>query len=186
MFGKKSDNKERKSWLELLRNRNQPLEVEEVHVSRRDFLQTGLGALSVIAAAELGLGGVLFLQARSLEGQYGGVITAGAVDEFAPGSVTQFAEGNFFLVRNEDGGFMAVHNRCPHLGCTVNWVAEKGKFYCPCHASSFDRNGDFQNQLVSRALDTFQVIFDDDMVKVDTANAQVRVHSSPEQISYKQ
>ena len=176
--------KEWKSWLK--QPRSEPLEVEAVNISRRDFIKTGLTALSLVAAAEMGLGSILFLRARSLEGQYGGVITAGAVDEFVPGSVTQFAEGNFYLVRNEDGGFMAVHNRCPHLGCTVNWVAEKGKFYCPCHASSFDRNGDFQNQLVSRALDTFKVIFEDDLLKVNTANALVRTQSSPDQISYKQ
>lgn len=178
---------QRKDWKAWLKQpRQEPLEVREVHVNRRDFVKTGLTALSLVAAAELGLGSVLFLQARSLEGQYGGVITAGAEVDFTPGSVTHFAEGNFFLVRNEDGGFLAVHNRCPHLGCTVNWVAEKGKFYCPCHASSFDRNGDYQNQLVSRALDTFKVFFEDDLVKVDTATAMVRVHSSPEQISYKE
>jgi cytochrome b6-f complex iron-sulfur subunit len=153
-------------------------------VNRRDFLKLGLGALSALAAVELGGAGLLFLRARSLEGEFGGVITAGPVEQFANGSVTEFHEGNFYLVRGADSGFLAVYRRCPHLGCMVSWNEEKGKFYCPCHASSFDRNGDFQNELVSRALDTFPVLFEDGLVKVDTSQVQSRENYQPEQVSY--
>lgn len=153
-------------------------------IDRRSFFQVGAAVLSTVAAAELAAAGLLFLQARSLEGQFGGVITAGPVDSFAAGSVTEFKEGNFYLVRAADGGFLAIYRRCPHLGCTVNWAQEKEKFFCPCHASSFDAYGEFQNQLVSRALDTFPVFFEDGMVKVDTAQPQLREHHSAEQINY--
>lgn len=158
--------------------------LEPVSPERRNFLQAGLKVLGVLAVVEIGAAGLLFLRARSLEGHFGGVITVGAVDEFTPGAVVEFAEGNFYLVRTKDGGFMAIYRRCPHLGCTVNWVAEKEKFFCPCHAASFDQNGEYENEMVSRAMDTFPVIFEDGLVKVDTSQVQTRQHHAPENIKY--
>ena len=38
----------------------------------------------------------------------------------------------------EDGGFLALHRQCTHLGCTVPWVPARQAFVCPCHASAFD------------------------------------------------
>ena len=151
---------------------------------RRNFLKMGLGALSLLAALEVGGVTFQFLRSRSLEGEFGGEITAGEEADFAPGSVTEFPDGNFYLVRAEDGGFLAIYARCPHLGCSVNWVAEKERFYCPCHASSFDFYGNFENQPVPRALDTFSIHFDDTKVVVDTAKMQQRDDFSSEQLAY--
>ena len=39
------------------------------------------------------------------------------------------------------GGFRALSNKCPHLGCNVHFVAAEGGFYCTCHAGRFDVNG---------------------------------------------
>ncbi len=158
--------------------------VEAEKLSRRNFITSGLKALTAIAAIELGAAGLLFLKAHSLEGEFGGIMTAGEIDEFTPGSVVEYEDGNFFLVRKDDGGFLAVYRRCPHLGCTVQWVDKKQKFFCPCHAASFDPNGEFENQPVSRALDTFRVFFEDGMVKVDTTQTQMREHFSDQDISY--
>jgi menaquinol-cytochrome c reductase iron-sulfur subunit len=30
---------------------------------------------------------------------------------------------------------------CPHLGCSVNFSATRGSFFCPCHQSSFAVDG---------------------------------------------
>lgn len=154
-------------------------------LTRRNFLQLGLGFLSGIAALEMVGAGFMFLRSRSLEGEYGGIFKTGAIDHFANGSVTEFPDGNFFLVRAQDGGFMAIYRRCPHLGCTVSWVADKQRYYCPCHASSFDVYGNFENQPVPRALDTFPVSFKDGMVLVDTSQVIKRERSETAQLSYR-
>jgi cytochrome b6-f complex iron-sulfur subunit len=153
-------------------------------LTRRNFLGLGLGALSALAVLEIGGASLMFLRARSLEGEYGGTITAGVVDDFPPGSVTEFDEGNFFLVRSQDGGFLAVFRRCPHLGCSVKWVEEKGRFYCPCHASSFDEHGDFINQPVPRALDSFGIKIKENQVLVDTSKMNRRERFSPDELVY--
>lgn len=160
------------------------LEQEKAKITRRNFLQSSLKALGALALLELGGAGFLFLRSHTLDGEFGGVITVGAVEEFIPGSVVEYEEGNFFLVRNKEGGFLSIYRRCPHLGCTVKWVADKEKFYCPCHSASFDPNGDFQNQIVSRALDTFPVVIIDGMVKVDTSQVTMREKYSPEDVRY--
>jgi cytochrome b6-f complex iron-sulfur subunit len=158
---------------------------ENDDLSRRKFLQTGLKVLGGLAILELGGASLLYLRARSLEGEFGGIITVGKIDEFSPGSVVEIEDANFYLVRDAEGGFMAIYRRCPHLGCTVNWISKKGKFYCPCHAASFDQHGEFNSQLVSRALDIFPVFFENDMVKVDTTQVQARPHHLSEHVVYK-
>ena len=108
-----------------------PQESQTNSLTRRNFLVLGLGALTTVAALETGVAEFMFLRSRSLEGEFGGVIKAGEIEKFPPGSVTEFPEDNFFLVHADDGGFLAVYQRCPHLGCTVNWNAEKSRFLCP-------------------------------------------------------
>ena len=102
------------------------------------------------------------------------VIVAGPVDRFEPGSVTAFPKGRFYLARLADGGFLALHRECTHLGCTVPWVATEERFVCPCHASSFDITGDVLSPPAPRPLDVFPVRIENDIVKVDTRRAVKR------------
>lgn len=159
-------------------------EAQEDGLSRRNFLRMGVGALGTIALLEAGAAAFLFLRAGSQQGEFGGVITAGPVAGFAPGSVTEFADAHFFLVRAADGGFLALHSRCTHLGCTVNWVPGQGEFVCPCHAASFDEFGDFFGPPVPRPLDTFPISFAEGKVQVDTSEPQQREHYDPAQLVY--
>jgi len=96
------------------------------------------------------------------------VKVAGPVQRFELGSVTAFAEGKFYLARLEDGGFLAVHRKCTHLGCSVPWIAEEQRFACPCHSSAFDIHGDVINAPAPRPLDLFPVTIENGIVKVDT------------------
>jgi len=87
-------------------------------------------------------------------------------------------------VRAADGGFLAVYRRCTHLGCNVNWEAEQNRFFCPCHASSFDLHGEVKNPPAPRALDTFAIRIEDSRVLVDTSRLQNRDGFAPEQLAY--
>jgi cytochrome b6-f complex iron-sulfur subunit len=153
-------------------------------LSRRDFLKMGIGTLSALAVLEVGGASLLFMQPRTLEGAFGGIVNAGAVDSFPVGSVVEFPDGRFFLVRSHDGGFLAAYQRCTHLGCSVTWEADKSRFFCPCHASSFDIHGDVENPPAPRALDTFPVTIDDGQLLVDTGQALSRDTFEPEQLVY--
>jgi len=153
-------------------------------MTRRNFLKLGVGALGALALLELGAASLVYMQPRSMEGQFGGVVSAGAADSFTNGSVTEFPDGRFFLIRSDDGGFLAVYRKCTHLGCAVSWEANEGRFVCPCHGSYFDENGDVENPPAPRALDTFAVIIEDGQVLVDTAKPETRDKFAPDQLVY--
>ena len=109
---------------------------------------------------------------------------AGNVIDILPGSVIPFRSGKFYLVRQKDGGFLALSLFCTHLGCTVRWDQEKLKFICPCHSSEFDQNGDVINPPAPRAMDYYPVIIDKGQVKVDISRPLKRRSYSKEQVTY--
>lgn len=140
---------------------------------------------SLLTRIWIGLGGLVvaewlwlatdFLRPRKRADATGdSVIVAGPADRFEPGSVTAFQQGRFYLVRLEDGGFLALSRKCTHLGCTVPWVAEQQRFVCPCHASSFDIVGQVISPPATRALDLFSVRIENKIVKVDISRAAKR------------
>ena len=153
-------------------------------LTRRNFLKMGIGALGAVALLEITGVSLLYMQPRSLEGAFGGVVEAGAVDSFPLGSVTEFPDGRFYLIRAENDGFLAVYHRCTHLGCTVSWEAHENRFFCPCHASAFDTNGSVLNPPAPRPLDTFTVTIEEGIVYVDTSGPQKRDEFAAEQLVY--
>jgi cytochrome b6-f complex iron-sulfur subunit len=153
-------------------------------VSRRDFLRLAWGAAGLLALVEAGGVALSFFSPRTVEGQFGGVFEVGMVDDFPPGSVTPFNAGRFYLVRFEDGGFLALYRKCTHLGCAVPWNQAEQKFICPCHASAFERDGQVLNPPAPRPLDRFRVTITDGTVKVDTGAPIQRDRTDPADLVY--
>jgi cytochrome b6-f complex iron-sulfur subunit len=140
-------------------------------VTRRSFLNILWAVLGLAALAEFLWLTVSFLRPAkpcSAESETDTVVPAGALTAFAPGTVTAFQKGEFYLVRLEDGGFLALSCKCTHLGCTVPWVEKEKKFLCPCHASAFDITGSVITSPAARPLDTYTVTVENKIVKVDT------------------
>lgn len=155
--------------------------------SRRSFLTILWAALGLVALAEFIAVAIAFLRPGKPETRQenaDAIVTAGAVDGFAPDSVTAFVRGRFYLSRLADGGFLALSRKCTHLGCTVPWVAKESKFVCPCHASAFDIAGGVISAPAPRALDIYTVIIENDMVKVDTAKPIKRSEFKAGQVVY--
>ncbi len=50
-------------------------------------------------------------------------------------------------------GFVLFSPICPHLGCYYRYVAETGKFFCPCHGSEYDGYGAHLAGPAARGLD---------------------------------
>jgi cytochrome b6-f complex iron-sulfur subunit len=153
---------------------------------RRSFLSKVWLVLGGVALAEVVWIAVSFLRPRRHRAGAGdgtALIVAGPVERFDPDSVTAFREGKFYLVRLEDGGFLALHRRCTHLGCTVPWIADDHRFACPCHASVFDIRGDVLSPPAPRALDLFAVRIENGIVKVDTSRPIRRDSFEPGQVT---
>lgn len=157
----------------------------DVDNNRRDFLTRALRVLGGVALVQAGWVAISALVPGKRKTQLmsgPGVRLAGPVDRFEPGSVTAFADGKFYLVRLEDGGFLAMHRKCTHLGCSVPWDADEQRFVCPCHASAFDISGDVVNAPAPRPLDLFPVAIDNGVISVDTDHPVRREAFEPGQV----
>jgi cytochrome b6-f complex iron-sulfur subunit len=152
--------------------------------SRRSFLGKAWIIVGLVAIVEAFWIVFDFLRPRRVHAaDDAAVVVAGPVDRFEPGSVTAFPAGKFYLVRLDDGGFLALARECTHLGCTVPWSADENRFICPCHSSAFDIHGDVLDQPAPRALDHFAVRIENRIVKVDTSEALRRNSYDPSQVT---
>ena len=157
---------------------------EKRTLERRDFLKLAWIGLGGLAALEVGGLALAYMQPRLADGEFGGLITAGNVADFPPGSVTPIPAGRFYLVRLADGGFLALYQRCTHLGCTVPWDQTAGMFICPCHSSQFNQQGEVQNPPAPRPLDLFAISISAEQVQVDTSQPIQRQTFAASQVVY--
>ena len=158
----------------------------DIDKPRRSFLARIAALFGGLALLEAGWIATSFFGARrkaSAAPDKSVELIAGPIERFEPGSVTAFGEGHFYLARLEDGGFLALHRKCTHLGCTVPWSSNEQRFSCPCHGSSFDIRGDVLSAPATRALDRFAVKIDNGVVKVDTSRPIRRAVFEVEQVT---
>jgi cytochrome b6-f complex iron-sulfur subunit len=150
---------------------------EEAGVTRRQFFNRALGATFGMWTAGLGLGVLAFLWPR-VSGGFGADINAGALTDIedqirdsdgavvplfipearayvvpAPAELSGQYEGRDVAA----GGFMALYQRCVHLGCRVPWCATSQGFECPCHGSKYNSVGEYFDGPAPRNLDRFVV-----------------------------
>ncbi|MEW5829513.1 MAG: Rieske (2Fe-2S) protein [Chloroflexota bacterium] len=108
-------------------------------VSRRQFIQLGLYSLG---AAWLGT----WLQSRwfpSASTTQEAVPVSFPLAELPVGGTKAITYGGIsVLVLRTPESLRAFSLVCTHLGCIVEWQADKKEFYCPCHDGRFDEFGD--------------------------------------------
>ncbi|MGE3961039.1 MAG: FAD-dependent oxidoreductase [Dehalococcoidia bacterium] len=65
------------------------------------------------------------------------------LDEIAPGeaAVGELNGERAAVSRDPDGTLQAVSAICTHMGCVVGWNGAMRTWDCPCHGSSFSRDG---------------------------------------------
>ena len=155
--------------------------------SRRDFLRTGLLASLGGVLAAFGGASLAFLW-PSLKGGFGARIDIGSEADVAAGIADgggrfEYPAGRSYVVaydqaNDPDGAyseitngapFMALYQRCVHLGCRVPWCESSKWFECPCHGSRYNRWGEYQFGPAPRGLDRFAVFLEDGRVIVDTS-----------------
>lgn len=74
-----------------------------------------------------------------------------------------------WVVKDSDGSYwIALYQRCVHLGCTVPFRNDCDSFKCPCHGSHYNVDGEFLDGPAPRSLDRFQLTFKGTSVIVNT------------------
>ena len=166
-------------------------------ITRRIFILGGFwSAFSLLMVGLLGAP-LDFMWIRKVKG-FGGPIPVSADRIPAAGSDPQrIFEGRFWLVNLEagttpngeetPGGVLALWTKCPHLGCTVPWnpsfnfSGRKGWFRCPCHNSTYTKEG---GVLVfgpaPRPMDVFPITVEDDGSLIVQTGRQYEFTGSPD------
>lgn len=57
------------------------------------------------------------------------------------GGVVEYDGQKVGVYKNEDGEALIVSNRCPHMGCQLEWNPDEISWDCPCHGSRFSCKG---------------------------------------------
>lgn len=151
--------------------------VEESGVSRRQFFNR---AITVTFGSFIGLFslyGLAFFWPK-LTGGFGTDVDAGSLEDLSAQTVNPdgsigpvfVPEARAYVVPAPDtvseqfegrevaaGGFMALFQRCVHLGCRVPWCATSIGFECPCHGSKYNSIGEYNAGPAPRNLDRFVV-----------------------------
>jgi cytochrome b6-f complex iron-sulfur subunit len=143
-------------------------------IARRGFVRNAaLGAVLVILA-QLGGGFVRFFWPNKT-GAFGKALTVAASNIPAvDGEPYRNTQGKFYLVHTQDG-LMALYWKCPHLGCTVPWVAGENQFHCPCHGSIYSYDGNRIGGPAPRPMDYMAVtVQPTGDVVVDTGDIRTR------------
>lgn len=159
-------------------------------MSRRDFFR-----LSMLAGTGVGLGGFtaasLGMLWPSLRGGFGSKINLGKAADLKselggiPHGWKYFAEARTYLVLYKPVAgmesfyegvaapdFLAVYQKCAHLGCKVPQCESSGWLECPCHGSRYNKAGEYEYGPAPTGLQHFPIIIDGDNVIVDTADAK--------------
>lgn len=64
--------------------------------------------------------------------------------------------GSVWLRKGPGGKVLCFSTICPHLGCAVEYRNSEKDFYCPCHASAFDLDGNKTNVIPPRSMDSLK------------------------------
>ena len=68
-----------------------------------------------------------------------------------------------------DGSYwVAIYQRCVHLGCTFDFRDTCISFKCPCHGSHYNVDGEYLDGPAPRSTDRFALTFSGEDITVDT------------------
>src|SRR5438874_459416 len=167
--------------------------------TRRGLLAfLGWGTMAVVGL-QAAVAFIVFFWPRKL-GTFGAKLSVGDPAQYKEGDVKYFVDGKFYLVRlgandelvgNAAGGFLALYQKCVHLGCTVPWRPEftwpfegktvQGLFKCPCHGSTYLKNGQIIFGPAPRPLDYMKITNEGGKLVVDTSAIKKREKWDPSQ-----
>lgn len=124
-------------------------------MERRDFLALAVKTGGAVAAGVIVVPAMVTTLAPLWETRREGTwVKVGALERFAPGSVSQalveiprddwamaLRKRGVFVWRPSEKEVVVYSRSCTDLGCPVTWDPGSGWFFCPCHGAIFDREG---------------------------------------------
>ena len=166
--------------------KNDSVNIEELQLkqTRRDFMKTAWKGLGVVAGLEFTGLTLHYLVDRKDSTENEKLFEAGLISQFPQKTVTPFRNGHFYLVRLEDGGFIAMSIKCSHLGCSIMWDEKENEFVCPCHSSKFTLTGEVTDPPAPRPLDIYEIDIKDGRIFINLNKKNKRSEYEKSQLTY--
>ncbi|MFA5882411.1 MAG: Rieske 2Fe-2S domain-containing protein [Acidimicrobiia bacterium] len=173
--------------------RYEPVDPEELGVTRRQFFNRGVLTGLALGVGGFGAAALAFLWPSTASG-FGGKINVGSLADveasFAKKEPFYNASAKVYIqpypqddlkkaravygdqpsvIAGMEEGFVALYQKCPHLGCRVPWCQTSQWFECPCHGSKYNRVGEKKGGPAPRGMDRFGMEVSGTSILVDTA-----------------
>jgi cytochrome b6-f complex iron-sulfur subunit len=169
---------------------------EEVGVSRRKFINRSLLAVVGLSLAGFGAASLGYLWPTGSSG-FGGKILAGKVSDIldyinshrapfyvpaARGYLVEYPAPDLPAAKKVysavtyagmEQGFVALYQRCPHLGCRVPFCPTSQWFECPCHGSKYNRVGEKKAGPAPRGMDRFAITIAGGRITINTNDIEL-------------
>jgi cytochrome b6-f complex iron-sulfur subunit len=157
-----------------------PPDAETIGFSRRQFFNRSAVTLMGVGLSGFGIACIAFLWPK-VGGGFGSKINAGKVDDLkgqieGAKNALYLAEARTWLVQypkealpkaqkvydgavltGMEAGFVALYQKCVHLGCRVPFCESSQWFECPCHGSQYNNVGEKKGGPAPRGLDRFAI-----------------------------
>jgi cytochrome b6-f complex iron-sulfur subunit len=168
-----------------------PPDPETIGVSRRQFLNRSVLGVSGFGLSAFGVAIIGFLWPSS-SGGFGSRIRVGSFADINQkisegGGFAYYPEGRMWITEypasaldkardtysppelaGMEAGFVALYQKCVHLGCRVPQCVPSQWFECPCHGSQYNRVGEKKGGPAPRGLDRFATEASGGVLTVDT------------------
>lgn len=138
----------------------------EVLGGRRDFVRAGLMAVAALATLGVAPHQLAALERRFATGRREGDELRFPIPT-ADGATID--EANELIIARVAGVAIAFVLECPHRGTNVRWQANRNRFYCPKHRSTFQPNGTLIGGRADRGLDRYAIRREGEELVVDTS-----------------
>jgi cytochrome b6-f complex iron-sulfur subunit len=171
-----------------------PVDEEELGITRRQFFNRGILTGMGISIGSFGVASLAFLWPSAGGGKVGkfNVGSLGQIEEqfdkkepfynaaaktyivAYPKDDLEKAEKAYppNIVSGMEQGFVALSQKCPHLGCRVPWCQTSQWFECPCHGSKYNRVGEKQGGPAPRGMDRWPLSVSGGSVEVDQTGGE--------------
>lgn len=133
--------------------------IENNTITRRDFLSNAAMTVGlVLSLGTAAIYGLKYLVPGKRKLKYVDVLV-GNTKDLPDGASLEFLDGlgRKAILINNNGKIEAFSKICTHLGCEVEWHADKRIFFCPCHKGYYDANGKNIAGPPPRPLSTYKV-----------------------------
>ena len=172
--------------------RSEPVDEEELGITRRQFFNRGILTGLVLSVSGFGAAALGFMwPLASSAGGFGSKINVGSKSDIdaaiamkqpyynatAKAYVQPYPKSALAKARKIYSpvifagmqlGYVALYQRCPHLGCRVPWCQSSQWFECPCHGSKYNRVGEKRGGPAPRGMDRFPWVLSSGSMSVDT------------------